>query len=139
MRYQGKYRASNPKKYKGDHNNIIYRSSWEYKFMKWCDMTPSIQEWGSEEIIIPYISPVDGKRHRYFPDFYVKIQNRKYLVEVKPLRQTMEPKTQKRVTKKYVNEVVTWSVIKAKWKAATEYCKDQNWEFKIITEKELKI
>ena len=139
MRYQGKYRASNPKKYKGDHNNIIYRSSWEYKFMKWCDMTPSIQEWGSEEIIIPYISPVDGKRHRYFPDFYVKIQNRKYLVEVKPLRQTMEPKTQKRVTKKYVNEVVTWSVNKAKWKAATEFYKDQNWEFKIITEKELKI
>jgi len=139
MRYQGKYRASNPKKYKGDHNNIIYRSSWEYKFMKWCDMTPSIQEWGSEEIIIPYISPVDGKMHRYFPDFYVKIQNRKYLVEVKPLRQTMEPKTQKRVTKKYVNEVVTWSVNKAKWKAATEFCKDQNWEFKIITEKELKI
>lgn len=107
--------------------------------MKWCDVTPTVTEWGSEEIIIPYISPVDGKRHRYFPDFYVKIQNRKYLVEVKPLRQTMEPKTQKRVTKKYVNEVVTWSVNKAKWKAATEFCKDQNWEFKIITEKELKI
>ena len=67
--------------------------------MKWCDFTPSIQEWGSEEIIIPYISPVDGKRHRYFPDFYVKIQNRKYLVEVKPFRQTMEPKTQKTITK----------------------------------------
>ena len=139
MRYQGKYRASFPRKYKGDHNNIIYRSSWEYKFMKWCDVTPTVQEWGSEEIIIPYISPVDGKRHRYFPDFYVKIQGRKYLVEVKQLRQTMEPKTQKRHTKRYINEVVTWSVNKAKWKAATEFCKDQNWEFKIITEKELKI
>ena len=139
MRYQGKYRASFPRKYKGDHNNIIYRSSWEYKFMKWCDVTPTVQECGSEEIIIPYISPVDGKRHRYFPDFYVKIQGRKYLVEVKPLKQTMEPKTQKRHTKRYINEVVTWSVNKAKWKAATEFCKDQNWEFKIITEKELKI
>ena len=95
MRYQGKYRASFPRKYKGDHNNIIYRSSWEYKFMKWCDVTPTVQEWGSEEIIIPYISPVDGKRHRYFPDFYVKIQGRKYLVEVKPLKQTMECKIQK--------------------------------------------
>ena len=139
MMYQVKYRASFPRKYKGDHNNIIYRSSWEYKFMKWCDVTPTVQEWGSEEIIIPYISPVDGKRHRYFPDFYVKIQGRKYLVEVKPLKQTMEPKTQKRHTKRYINEVVTWSVNKAKWKAATEFCKDQNWEFKIITEKELKI
>ena len=56
--------------------------------MKWCDITPSVTEWGSEEIIIPYISPVDGRRHRYFPDFYVKIGNKKYLVEVKPLRQT---------------------------------------------------
>ena len=107
--------------------------------MKWCDITPSVVEWGSEEIIIPYISPVDGKRHRYFPDFYVKIQNKKYLVEVKPYRQTKEPKTQKRVTKQYINEVVTWSVNQAKWKAATEFCKDNNWEFMLITEKELKV
>ena len=139
MRYQGKYRPNFPRKYKGDASNVVYRSFWEYKFMKWCDYTPSIQESGSEEIIIPYISPVDGKRHRYFPDFYVKIQNRKYLVEVKPLKQTREPKTQKRITKRYVNEVVTWSVNQAKWKAATEICKDNNWEFKLITEKELKV
>ena len=139
MRYQGKYRPNFPRKYKGDASNVVYRSSWEYKFMKWCDYTPSIQEWGSEEIIIAYISPVDGKRHRYFPDFYVKIQNRKYLVEIKPLKQTREPKTQKRITKRYVNEVVTWSVNQAKWRAATEFCKDNNWEFKLITEKELKV
>jgi len=107
--------------------------------MKWCDITPSILEWGSEEIVIPYISPVDGRRHRYFPDFYLKIGSQKYLVEVKPLKQTKEPKTQKRVTKRYINEVVTWSVNQAKWKAATEFCKDNNWEFKIITEKELKV
>ena len=94
---------------------------------------------GSEEIIIPYISPVDGKRHRYFPDFYVKIANRKYLVEVKPMKQTKEPNTQKRVTKKYISEVTTWAVNKAKWKAAEEFCLDQGWEFKIITEKELKV
>ena len=139
MRYLGKYRPSYPKKYKGDPSNIIYRSSWEYKFMKWCDYTTSVQEWGSEEIIIPYISPVDGKRHRYFPDFYVKIQNRKYLVEVKPFKQTLEPKTQKRNTKRYINEVVTYHVNKAKWKAATEFCKDHSWEFMLITEKELKV
>ena len=139
MRYQGKYRPSFPRKYKGDPSNIIYRSSWEYKFMKWCDITPSIEEWGSEEIIIPYISPVDGKRHRYFPDFYVKIGKKKFLVEVKPFRQTKEPPTQKRVTKKYINEVVTWSVNQAKWKAAAEFCADRRIEFKIITEDELGI
>lgn len=140
MRYQGKYRPSFPNKYKGDYRNIIFRSSWEYKFMKWCDITPSVIEWGSEEIIIPYISPVDGKVHRYFPDFYVKIKDRgRFLVEVKPKYQTEEPKTQKRVTKKYINEVVTYAVNKAKWKAAEEFCKDNNMEFMLITEKELKV
>ncbi len=139
MRYQGRYTPSRPRKYKGDPKNIIYRSSWEYKFMRWCDDTPSVAEWGSEEIAIPYISPTDGKRHRYFPDFYVKIANKKYLIEVKPFRQTKEPKTQKKITKTYIREVVTWSVNSAKWKAATEFCKDHNWKFMIITEKELKI
>jgi|TARA_B100000927_G_scaffold66904_1_gene52756 hypothetical protein len=107
--------------------------------MKWCDVTPSVQEWGSEEIIIPYVSPVDGRKHRYFPDFYVKVKNKKYLVEVKPFKQTLEPKTQKRHTKRYINEVVTYAVNQAKWKAATEFCKDHSWEFMLITEKELKI
>lgn len=139
MRYQGRYRPSFPAKYRGDVSNIVYRSSWELKFMKWCDITPSILEWGSEEIVIPYTSPVDGRRHRYFPDFYVKIAQQKYLVEVKPYKQTQEPKTQKRNTKRYINEVVTWSVNQAKWKAAREFCADQNWEFMLITEKELKI
>lgn len=140
MRYQGKYRVCFPKKYKGDPNNVIYRSSWEYKFMKWCDTTPSIVEWGSEEIVIPYTSPVDGKTHRYFPDFYIKTNNNdRYLIEVKPLKQTKEPKTQKRMSKRYINEVVTWSVNKAKWNAAEKFCSKQGWEFKIITEKELKV
>ena len=107
--------------------------------MLWCDQTPSVVEWGSEEIAIPYISPVDGKRHRYYPDFYVKVNNKKYMVEVKPFKQTKEPKTQKKVTKRYITEVVTWSVNKAKWKAASEFCKDYGWEFMLITEKELKV
>ena len=136
---QGKYYPRLPSKYKGNPRNIIYRSSWERKFMLWCDQTPSVQEWGSEEIAVPYISPVDGKRHRYYPDFYVKVNNKKYMVEVKPARQTKEPKTQRRHTKRYISEVVTWSVNKAKWKAATEFCKDYGWEFMLITEKELKV
>ena len=105
--------------------------------MKWCDNTPSVEEWGSEEIIIPYVSPVDGRRHRYFPDFYVKVGKKKYLVEVKPYKQTKEPKTQKRHTKRYINEVVTYAVNQAKWKAAQEFCDDRRIEFKIITEIEL--
>ena len=140
MKYkQGKYIPKKPSKYKGDPRNVVYRSSWEYKFMLWCDQTPSVVEWGSEEIAIPYISPVDGKRHRYYPDFYVKVNNKKYMVEVKPFKQTKEPKTQKKVTKRYITEVVTWSVNKAKWKAASEFCKDYGWEFMLITEKELKV
>lgn len=139
MRYRGKYRVSNPRKYKGDARNVVYRSSWEYKFMEWCDSHPSVEEWASEEIIIPYISPVDGKRHRYFPDFYVKVGNKKYIAEVKPLRQTKEPKTQKRNTKKYISEVMTYAVNQAKFKAADEFCKDHGWEFMVVTEKELKI
>lgn len=139
MRYQGRYKPSFPHKYRGDSSNVIYRSSWEYKFMKWCDITTSVEEWGSEEIIIPYISPVDGRRHRYFPDFYVKISNKKYLVEVKPFKQTKEPQTQKRHTKRYINEVVTYAVNQAKWRAAEEFCKDHNWKFMLITEKELKV
>ncbi len=140
MRYkQGKYIPRLPKKYKGDYRNIVYRSSWEYKFMQWCDNTSSVVEWGSEEIAIPYISPVDGKRHKYYPDFYVKVKNKKYMVEVKPTRQTKEPKLRKKITKRYVTEVVTYSVNKAKWKAAEEFCKDYGWEFMLITEKELKV
>ena len=108
--------------------------------MKFCDITPTVLEWGSEEIFIPYISPVDGKRHRYFPDFYVKIKGKgKYIVEVKPFYQTQEPKTQQRHTKKYIREVVTYSVNQAKWKAAEEFCADNSMQFMLITEKELKV
>ena len=139
MSYKGKYKPRCPYKYKGDPTNIIYRSLWELKFMKYCDTTPSILKWSSEEIAIPYKSPVDNRVHRYFPDFYVKVNNKKYMVEVKPFRQTKEPKTQKKVTKRYITEVVTWSVNKAKWKAASEFCKDYGWEFMLITEKELKV
>ena len=72
MSYSGKFRPSNISKYKGDPTNIIYRSLWERKFMVWCDKNENILEWGSEEIIIPYVSPVDNRIHRYYPDFYVR-------------------------------------------------------------------
>jgi len=143
MSYSGKYLPSNPKKYKGNYNNIIYRSLWERKFMVYCDLNAHILEWSSEEIVIPYRSPLDGKVHRYYPDFYVKIKTleevKVYIVEVKPLRQTLEPKPQKRKTKQYLNEVFAYTKNQAKWKAAREWCDDRRYEFKIITEVELKV
>ncbi len=74
MSYKGKYKPSYPKKYKGDPTNIIYRSLWERKFMVYCDNNENILEWGSEEFFIPYISPVDRRVHRYFPDFMIKVK-----------------------------------------------------------------
>ena len=140
MRYhKGKFIPKHIYKYKGDPNKIYHRSGLEKKFMILFDRNPSVLEWASEEIIIPYFSTVDKKMHRYFPDFYVKVGNKKYIAEVKPLRQTKEPKTQKRNTKKYISEVMTYAVNQAKFKAATEFCKDHGWQFKVVTEKELKI
>ena len=142
MAYRGKYYPSFPRKYKGDPTNIIYRSLWERKFMVYCDKNTSILEWGSEEIALPYISPHDSRVHRYFPDFYIKVQEntgkiKRYLIEVKPLKQTTKPKKPKRQTKGYIREAFEYARNQAKWKAAREYCADRMWEFKVITEKEL--
>ena len=141
MAYSGKFRPSNPKKYRGNPTRIIYRSMWEKKFMIFCDRTRSIVEWGSEEIALPYISPHDSRVHRYFPDFYIKVQEntgkiKRYLIEVKPLKQTTKPKKPKRQTKGYIREAFEYARNQAKWKAAREYCADRMWEFKVITEKE---
>lgn len=144
MSYKGKFRPSNYQKYKGDPTNIIYRSLWELKFMNWCDKNENILEWGSEEFWIPYVSPIDNRVHRYFPDFYLKVKEqngsiKKYVIEVKPLKQTIEPQPSKRKTKKYLYEAMEYAKNQAKWKAAREFCEDRRYEFKIITEKELGI
>ena len=144
MSYKGKYKPAIPSKYKGDPTNIIYRSLWERKFMKYCDSTTNVLEWGSEELALPYRSPIDNKVHRYFPDFYIKVrentgQIKKYLIEIKPKKQTLEPKVQKRKTKSYIYEVYEYAKNQAKWKAAKEFCEDRRWEFKILTENVLGI
>jgi hypothetical protein len=143
MAYSGKFRPRNIKKYKGDPNNIFYRSSWECKYMSFLDSDPRILEWSSEEIVVPYTSPVDGKRHRYFVDFFVKMQTvhgpKVFLIEIKPKKQSQEPKQRKRITKQYIQEVATWGVNQAKWQAATEYALDRGWEFQVLTEDDLKI
>jgi len=139
---QGVFIPQNPHKYKGDVTNIVFRSSWEVRVMRWLDTNPSIIEWSSEEVVIPYLSPVDDQYHRYFPDFLirVKVPDKKiktYLLEVKPASQTKEPKKPKRKTKRFITEVMTWSVNEAKWEKAREYCADRNWEFLLVTEKEI--
>ena len=144
MSYKGKYQPSHPKKYRGDSSNIIYRSLWERKFMVYCDMNENILEWGSEEIVVPYRSPIDNRYHRYFPDFYIKVKEssgkiKKMIIEIKPQKQCVEPKVQKRKTKAYIYEVVEYAKNQAKWKAAEEWCLDRGYEFKVLTENELGI
>ena len=144
MAYKGRYNPKHPKKYKGDHHNIVYRSLWERKFMVYCDNSDNILEWGSEEIIIPYLSPWDGKLHRYFPDFYIKVKQasgniKKFIIEVKPKKQTRPPEPVQRKTKRWLNEVKTYSINEAKWKHAKEWCSNNDMEFKILTEEELGI
>jgi len=144
MSYKGKYQPTNPKKYKGDSTNIIYRSLWERKFMIYCDTNENILEWFSEEIAVPYRSPIDNKIHRYFPDFYIKVKEsngsiKKYIIEIKPKKQTVEPQVQKRKTKGYIYEVYEYAKNQAKWKAAEEWCADRGYEFKVLTEDDLGI
>ena len=143
MAYKGRFKPKNPQKYKGDPTNIIYRSLLERRFMVYCDTNSSILEWNSEEIVVPYKSPIDNRWHRYFVDFWIRYKDRNgviraSLIEVKPHKQTLEPaKLVGKQTRRYLNEVMTWGVNQAKWKAATEYCLDRNWDFKLLTEKQL--
>jgi len=141
MSYKGYYRPQNVQKYKGNKHNIFYRSLWERKFMVYLDTTPQIISWSSEEIIIPYISPKDNKRHRYFPDFLVTANGDRgintYLCEIKPSKQCKPPKNRK--SKYFLTEQKTFLVNQAKWKAAKLTCKKKGWQWKIITEKELNI
>tara|TARA_B100001142_G_C14344535_1_gene659364 strand:- start:57 stop:494 length:438 start_codon:yes stop_codon:yes gene_type:complete len=143
MSYKGKYKPEHPKKYKGDPTNIVYRSLWERKFMRYCDLNESVYQWQSEEIIIPYKSPMDNRIHRYFPDFFIKYtdrngKRRSVVIEVKPKRQLKMPeKNPKRRTKSWAYDVNNWIINQAKWKAAEEYCADRQYEFRIMTEDDL--
>jgi hypothetical protein len=142
MSYKGYFKPRTPDKYLGNPSNIIYRSLWELKFMRYLDSHPQIISWASEEFSIPYRSPLDGKIHKYYPDFFIKKitpdgKQETLVIEIKPKAQIVEPKVQSKVTKRYLKEVATYGVNAAKWKAAIEYCKDRNWEFKVMTENEL--
>ncbi len=144
MSYKGVFKPKNPSKYLGNSSNIIYRSLWELKLMMYLDNHKDVINWASEEIAVPYRSPLDRRMHRYFVDFYVKrvIQGKikESLIEIKPKRQTQPPKVYKsKATPRVINEIKTWSVNQAKWKAAEEFCRDKGWNFLIMTENELNI
>jgi len=143
--HQGRFNPKNPQKYKGDPRQIIFRSSWERRFMVYCDRSPDIIEWSSESVIIKYLSPLDKKIHQYWPDFFIKVKqadgsHKKFIIEVKPKKQCSPPPiAPKRKTKTWVSEVKTWGINSAKWKYATEWCANNDMEFKVLTEDHLSI
>jgi len=141
--HQGIYKIKNRHKYKGDPDNIVFRSSWELKVLKYLDEHPAILWFASEELPIPYINPVDKKKHRYFPDFILRVKKKDgseetHMWEIKPFRQTQMP-TQKRKTKRFLEESVTYAINQEKWRAAELFCLEHGWKFSVITEKDLGI
>lgn len=139
---QGEYTPANPEKYIGK-RSPVYRSSWELKFFRWADLNEKVIKWGSENIIIPYINPISGTGHRYFVDCFIiykdiKGKEWKFLIEIKPFKQTKAPENKKYKHKKtIIYEQTTWVKNQAKWSAAVKYCKKRGWKFMILTEKEL--
>jgi hypothetical protein len=140
--HQGRFNPRNPEKYKGDIRNIIYRSSWELKFLQWCDRNDRILEYGSEEFFIPYLDTTTGKVRRYFPDAYIKIEDnngniKKFIIEIKPFRQTQPPVPGKKKQRTLITEALAYEKNLAKWEAARQWCADRRIEFMLVTEREL--
>ncbi len=144
MSYKGIFKPSFSQKYIGDSKNIIYRSLWELKFMNYCDKNENVLKWSSEEIWIPYVSPIDNRVHRYFPDFFIKYKDmnenlKESLVEIKPKRQVNGPKVGNKINQKQLVEMKEFAKNQAKWEAAKEFCADRKWQFQILTEVDLGI
>ena len=141
--YKGNYSPRNPNKYKGDPQGIVYRSSWERTFCKWCDMREDVVQWASEEMCIQYKDPVQKKVRRYFPDFIIKVRESDGLIvtkmiEIKPHKEVVGPeRNPKRKTKSWLYAVQMYVNNQAKWEAARKFCEKQGWQFVIITEYEL--
>jgi hypothetical protein len=136
--YKGKYKIKKPEKYDGDHTKVIYRSYWEKFAFKWVEDQTNIKSWSSEETVVPYLSAVDNKYHRYFVDLKLNMKDGSVvLVEIKPDKQTRPPKSKRR-TKRFISESLEYVKNQCKWKAAKEYCLDNGYEFQIWTEHTLK-
>lgn len=148
---QKRYDVVNKSKYIGVISDKLpfYRSSWEKRFMYYCDMNTNVIRWASESIVIPYFYEVDQKVHKYVTDFYVEMRTRdgsikKYVIEVKPSDQVpgmASTKPPKRKTAKalanYKNRMETLRKNQSKWDFARKYCQKKGYEFKVITEKDM--
>jgi hypothetical protein len=140
---QGYYKLSYPEKYIGDPTKIIYRSSWEYRFCRYCDTNEKVEKWSSEPLGIKYVSPIDGKEHTYYIDFYMRvIEDSKpidYLAEVKPSASLVKPVLEgKKMTtnkiKNYNYALQTWLVNRAKFAAAKHFAEGRGYKFIVVTE-----
>jgi hypothetical protein len=104
-------------------------------------MSRLVLRWGSEEIVIPYFSPIDNEIHRYFPDFFVELLNngekKKYIVEIKPYTECLQPKRSKIINEAYIKRINTYVINQCKWKAASEFAAKNGMEFKVFTERDL--
>jgi hypothetical protein len=141
--YQGIFTPKHPDKYIGDVNNIIFRSSYEKKFMLFCDANENVIHWNSEGLSIPYFNKLDNKTHKYYPDFLISVTQadgiiKKILIEIKPEKQTIPP-TGKKMTKRLTEDIITYNKNIQKWSAARAWCDEHQIEFKILTEKSLGI
>ena len=144
----GKYRSGlyepiNPEKYIGDPHNIICRSSWEFRFCKYCDSNEKILKWSSEPLQIPYYNPLDKKEHTYHVDFYMKVlkddgTQSDWIVEIKPEAQYKKPELSQPHTlpklKAYNEKMQLWITNQSKFKAAREWASKRNYNFGVIDE-----
>jgi len=139
MSYKGRYTIKNPDKYAGDAKKVIYRSLWERNTFRWCENNPKVKLWNSEEVVVPYVSSVDKKLHRYYVDLLIQMDNKKtYLIEIKPKKETQPPKPRSRKTKKFINEQLTYIKNNDKWEAANKFAEHNGWKFQVWTEETLK-
>tara|TARA_A100001037_G_scaffold306579_1_gene352889 strand:- start:218 stop:691 length:474 start_codon:yes stop_codon:yes gene_type:complete len=142
---QGYYNPVYPSKYAGK-PPIIYRSSWELKFMKMCDNREDIVKWASEPVEIKYWSSLDNKEHSYFPDFYIKVKKEtgfeESLVEIKPSSHLQKPepptKNSKQALKNYKFLAEQFIKNRDKYRYAKEWAESRGFRFVVMTEKSLK-
>lgn len=142
---QGYFNPKNPDKYKGK-TPIIYRSSWERKFMIMCDTKEEVIIWSSEPVEIKYWSSLDNKEHKYYPDFYMKVKKgevfEEYLVEIKPEAQIRKPeppkKNSKKALKSYKFLAEQYIKNRNKYAYAKQWAAERGWRFIVLTENSLK-
>lgn len=140
------FNPHHPEKYFGDLSQIVLRSALEKRFALWCDRNPAVEKWVSEELIVPYISPLDGEKHRYFIDFRIWIRDKsaalkEYWVEIKPKYETLPPVPAQKPTAKararLLEEQQTWAVNRAKWSAAEGAAASMGAKFLVVTDEDL--